>query len=279
MIRRMGPEDIPAAMRLKDAAGWNQTEQDWANILALEPEGCWVYEHEGQIAASTTVICYGRDLAWVGMVLVLPPFRGRGYARVLMQHAVRFLEQRQIAAVRLDATEMGRPLYAKLGFRDESVIERWSTPAAGVSALELPFTTESLENVASIAALDNKAFGADRAGVLERLRSCFPAECVQAPGGYAMQRPGSGAHFLGPCVAETPATAHGLIETLLARRAGQPVFWDLLPDNSDSVRLATELGFERKRRLVRMVLGEEERVAPSRGDVALQFATAGFEYG
>ncbi len=278
MIRCMRPEDIPAAMRLKEAAGWNQTEQDWSNILALEPQGCWVYEHEGQVAASTTVICYGHDLAWVGMVLVLPSFRGRGYARLLMEHALHFLEQRQITAIRLDATEMGRPLYAKLGFRDESVIERWSTPAASVSLLE-PFSVEPLTSVAPITALDTQAFGADRSGVLKRLRMCFPQECIQTPGGYAMQRPGSGAHFLGPCVAESPVIARGLIETLLAKRTGQPVFWDLLPENPESVRLATELGFERKRRLVRMVLGDEDHVVPSRGDVWLQFATAGFEYG
>lgn len=278
MIRRMDPEDMPAVMRLKQAAGWNQTEQDWANILALEPEGCWVYEHDGEVAASTTAICYGQDLAWIGMVLVLPSFRGRGYARMLMEHALQFLEQRQVVAVRLDATDMGRPLYAKLGFRDESIIERWSAPAAGV-APQTPVPVESLESVASIAALDRKAFGADRTGVLERLRACFPGECIHLPGGFAMQRPGSGAHFLGPCVAGSAATARGLIETLLARRVGQAVFWDLLPDNAESVRMAAELGFDRKRRLVRMVLGDEQRVGASRGDTALQFATAGFEYG
>ncbi|MBI3694939.1 MAG: GNAT family N-acetyltransferase, partial [Acidobacteria bacterium] len=47
MIRAMRLADIPAAMRLKEAAGWNQIEQDWANVLAMEPEGCWVEELDG----------------------------------------------------------------------------------------------------------------------------------------------------------------------------------------------------------------------------------------
>ena len=46
MIRQMRPEDIGDAMRLKQAAGWNQTEQDWVNVMALEPEGCWVWEQD-----------------------------------------------------------------------------------------------------------------------------------------------------------------------------------------------------------------------------------------
>ena len=39
MIRLLQLSDIPAAMRLKEAAGWNQTELDWTNLLATEPEG------------------------------------------------------------------------------------------------------------------------------------------------------------------------------------------------------------------------------------------------
>ena len=94
-----------------------------------------------------------------------------------------------------------------------------------------------------------------------------------------MARPGSESHFLGPCVADAPATARGLLETMLTRRLGQPVFWDLLPANPEAVRLAGELGFERRRRLVRMVLGDDKHAGATCGDAALQFATAGFEYG
>lgn len=279
MIRLMTTEDIPAAMLLKRAAGWNQTEQDWANILALEPEGCWVYEHEGQVAATTTVICYGRDLAWIGMVLVLPAVRGRGYARALMEHALQFIEQRQVRVTRLDATEMGRPLYAKLGFRDESGIERWTTSAARALRPEPAVPVESLQSVPAIAALDQRAFGADRTRALDRLLACFPGEGICLPEGYAMQRPGSGPYFLGPCVAHDAATARALMETLLARRTGEAVFWDLLPANAEAVRLAGELGFECKRRLIRMVFGEAGHAEATRGDESLQFATAGFEYG
>lgn len=279
MIRRMRPDDIPAAMLLKQTAGWNQTEQDWANVLALEPEGCWVYEADGKVAGSTTVVCYGQELAWIGMVLVLPDCRGRGYARALMEHALRFLEQRRVRVVRLDATDMGRPLYAKLGFRDECAIERWAAQAVVKPRPQEQAIAAALENVAEMAALDRGAFGADRSGVLERLLRCFPAECLSAQQGFVMARPGAGAHFLGPCVAEDAGIARGLIETMLGRHEGQPVFWDLLPENPAAVRMAAELGFESRRRLVRMVLGEEEHIAATRGDAALQFATAGFEYG
>lgn len=279
MIRRMRPADIPAAMLLKQTAGWNQTEQDWANVLALEPEGCWVYETDGIIAGSTTAICYGQELAWIGMVLVAPEFRGRGYARALMEHALQFLNDRRVQVVRLDATDMGRSLYAKLGFRDECAIERWSGSAVAIPGQQQALCTAPLRSMAELAALDRQAFGAGRGHVIERLAECFPAASLRARKGFAMARPGSGAHFLGPCVAQDVETARGLIETLLGGHTGQNVFWDLLPESGEAVRLARELGFECRRRLVRMVLGEAAHAEASRGDAALQFATAGFEYG
>ena len=88
MIRLITREDIPACMRLKEAAGWNQTAQDWENLLALEPQGCWVYKIDGVVAGSTTAVCYGRDMAWIGMVLVQPEYRGQGIARKLMRRAL-----------------------------------------------------------------------------------------------------------------------------------------------------------------------------------------------
>src|SRR5713226_2659997 len=140
MIRQMHTSDIPSAMRIKEAAGWNQTPEDWVNVLALEPQGCWVEEQGGEVVASTTAICYGQELAWIGMVLVRPDHRGRGLARGLMEHCLAWLAARHVRQVKLDATDMGRPLYQKLGFHAERAIERWSGPGRGRprSAAALP---------------------------------------------------------------------------------------------------------------------------------------------
>ena len=183
-------------------------------------------------------------------------------------------------AVRLDATDMGQPLYAKLGFRDECPVERWTTSKLGTVCASSQTGYSRLEDLGGFAGLDRQAFGADRSAVIARLLDCFPAERLQrAPDAFAMARPGAHAHFIGPCVAAKAAQARELIEVLLSRHAGEPLFWDLLPENADAVRLAVEFGFERRRRLVRMVLGDAEAEAATRSDPALQFATAGFEYG
>ncbi len=280
MIRLMTLDDLPAAMRLKQAAGWNQTEQDWINLLTLEPEGCWVYEAGGAVAGSTTAFCYGAQLAWIGMVLVLPEFRRRGIARALVEHALEFLRRRGVRLVKLDATAMGQPLYSALGFRDECPIERWGVEAAveteGAAAAE----PSRLRDAGEITSLDRRAFGADRLAVLRQLQRTFSETCFQLPGAFVMARPGSNAYFLGPCVAERPAEARRLIEAVRSQIGGAPLYWDLLPPNRAALELAARLGFAPKRQLVRMSLALSGSAAgPTLGDLGMQFATAGFEYG
>ena len=267
----MTKADIPAAMELKNAASWNQIEADWENVLTLEPEGCFVYEADGRPVGSATVVCFGRDLAWIGMVLVLPSHRRRGIARTLMEHCVAYCRERQIACVTLAATDMGRPLYAALGFEDEQPIERWGVTACAVAAPRPP----RLESVEAIAALDRAAFGADRTPMLELLLNRFPDQAFGDERGYAMGRPGWNAAFVGPVVAEDAATARLLISGLLAQRAGEPAFWDILPRHEAAANLARELGFQPLRKLMRMALP----LVPEAGHPGQVWATAGFEYG
>ena len=276
MIRVMTAQDTRAGMRLKEAAGWNQTTRDWANLLAIEPQGCWVYEVDGVVAGSTTAVLYGQELAWIGMVLVLPEYRGRGIGRQLMQHALRYLDERGVRCVKLDATDMGKPLYEQLGFVDEALIERWAGTFDAHDADESGPGPDRLVDIAAIAEPDRAAFGADRSRLLRWLLEVFPHDAVRLPGGYVMGRPGSNAHFLGPCVADHPTDARRLIAHVLARHAGSLLFWDLLPANEEAVALARSFGFEPRRKLWRMARTSAE--CPS-GNARQVFAAAGFEYG
>src|SRR2546422_4281388 len=116
--RLLWPSDIPSAMKLKDSAGWNQTEEDWRRIMELEPEGCFGIEQEGRLVATTTAICYGRELAWIGMVLTDAAFRGQGLASRLMRRAPEFLERVEVKCDKMGATRMGGRADRKFGLLD-----------------------------------------------------------------------------------------------------------------------------------------------------------------
>lgn len=266
-IRTLEARDIPAALELSTAAGWNQTAEDWLMLMQLEPEGCLALECEGRLAATTTIVCYGRQLAWIGMVLTHSDFQRRGFARRLVESALALAEARRIETVKLDATEQGCRLYESLGFRAEQGIQRWSGCFAAPAKIEARecFSWKAIEDI------DREAFGANRLPLLKMLARRTPPSCH--PDGIVFWRRGSRASYIGPCVARTPDAARALLESCLAGGESR-WFWDLLQSNLDAVSLATDAGFRLERNLVRMARG-----AQMRGKDEMIYAAAGFELG
>jgi GNAT superfamily N-acetyltransferase len=255
-------------MRLKDAAGWNQTDEDWARLLRLEPEGCFGIDVDGSLVSTATVISYGRELAWVGMVLTSPEHRGRGLARRLFAHCLEYADRNGVRWVKLDATDMGQGLYAQHGFDVECTIERWLRPpgpAVEPDGIEAGWSP----------ALDQ--FAADRSTLLQDLARIGSA--TVAGSGFAMGRPGSRATYFGPCVSQSSTTAAKLLDWFLARHPGEPVAWDVLPANNDAVTLARSRGFAPARHLIRMVRRGSGVDGPPPVNAPAIYATAGFEYG
>jgi hypothetical protein len=172
--------------------------------------------------------------------------------------------------VKLDATDSGAPLYARLGFEEECPIERWRREPGVVAGGEgiAPFEPDF--------SLDLACFGADRSRLLCSLAREEAASCR---GGFAMGRSGSNAAYFGPCTTRDPEAARALLAWLCGAHSNEPVFWDVLPDNAAAVGLAREFGFAPVRRLLRMARKGAAARAPFRWDPSGIYATAGFEYG
>lgn len=269
VLRKLRLGDIPAAMQLSTQAGWNQTEDDWRLLVELAQDGCFAMEVDGELASTATLFIYGTKLAWIGMVLTRAEFRGKGFARSLLTHALTIADSLGVESVKLDATEEGRPLYEKLGFRAEQIVQRWEQQGSeGKEERSLPASFLSQESLA----LDAKAFGADRSELLLYLAKTHRS--VTLGKSFLLSRPGRLNRYLGPCVAESSQIARTLIEGVVHRPASGGWFWDLLPENNGAVSLARDLGFAPKRHLVRMVRGTDQR-----GDEKSIYALAGFELG
>ncbi len=266
-VRLLRPTDLSVAVNLSTIAGWNQTEDDWRMLMDLAPQGCFGIDADGDLVATTTLLSYGKQLAWIGMVLTKPEYRGRGFARTLVTHAMESADSKGIRIVKLDATEQGQRLYESVGFEAEGLVERWSRP--GTSNLRVAGREFSSDQ---LLALDLAAFGADRSAMLEKLAK-HSYVCTRR-NAYLFARAGRVTAYLGPCVASDPASAQALITSTLQARSSVSWSWDLLPHNRNAVALASELGFTRQRVLTRMGRGE-----PLRGRDDMVYAIAGFELG
>jgi len=256
-MQAMTPADIPAGMRLKDAAGWNQTTEDWARFLEANPGGCFVAEWNGEVAGTVTTITYEHRFAWIGMVLVHPELRGRGIGTALLVKAIDYLDGTRIPCAKLDATPQGKLLYEKLGFQVEYDLERHilrSEPGRGAA----PGKAEDLE---AVLAMDRDIFGADRSTLLRSIASAAPefVATVRQGGslsGYALGRRGSHADHLGPWIARTEPAAREILENFLLRSRRNVVFVDVVKDNPWAPDLLIEKGFKFSRALTRMYRGK-----------------------
>ena len=274
-IRLLFEADIPSAMRLKEAAGWNQNEADWRRLLSLQPDGCFGAVRDGRLVGTTTTTIYG-ELAWIGMVLVDPQQRRQGIAAQLLQVALDYLNEK-VETIKLDATALGRPVYQKFGFVVESEVERWSG-SGGLTQRDAQIAIDR-ESVRELLALDRLAFGADRSELIEKLiaDACVAPVLIRAEdgalSGYALARSGTRKTYVGPVVRSEPQLVEKLLDQVLSELPGREIYLDVNRECVADTSLLSDRGFVKERDLIRMVKGPSQKTSP------LVVAIAGPEIG
>src|SRR3954451_17495357 len=125
MVRAMTAADIPAGLRLCRGSNWNQLEDDWR--FFLDHGGAALAIRRDDVVGSVAWLPFGREFAWLSMMLVDTAERRSGIGSQLMEAA---LEGLQDLHVRLDATPAGEPLYRRFGFTAQYELARTRITAA-----------------------------------------------------------------------------------------------------------------------------------------------------
>jgi GNAT superfamily N-acetyltransferase len=266
-IRAMTERDIPAGMRLKEIAGWNQTEADWQIFLDASSDGCFVAEVDSIVRGTATTIVYEGRFAWVSMVLVDPEHRGHGIGTTLLTKCIEYLDSIRVPCIKLDATPLGKPIYEKLGFTAEYELERWTLKRSSRDLSNRdssdpgePMPAPLLEHVLKA---DREAFGADRSAVLRSVNRDEPlfTDGVWNAGGmegYAFGRHGSFADHFGPWISKDEETGKRLLDRFLTQSSRETVVTDCSKANPFAKRLLEDRGFEFARPLTRMFRGTND---------------------
>jgi GNAT superfamily N-acetyltransferase len=290
----LGSTDIDDALALSDAAGWNQTADDWALFLGRGHALGWRSD-AGELVATGAALPYAGGQGWISMVLVTPAWRHQGLATGLLDDCVRHLQDEQITPV-LDATPAGAPVYRRLGFAPGFEFERWEAemPAAGDSSTVTATVTSTVTATATataedeaprpaglgdldlMAALDAAANRAGRRFLLEAFLSRDDSRAWMAPDdtGFVIVRAGRRATQIGPLVAADPTAALRLLRAALAGVQG-PVFLDVPLRWTALTTWLQRQGFRRQRPFTRMALGP----AASLDGSERLFVLAGPEFG
>lgn len=253
-IRVLREDDLAFVDELVQQAGWNQLRCDWLRVLRYEPNGCFTALSGERLIGTATTTTYGKDLGWIGMMLVHPDFRRRGIATALMRRSLSYLRDKDVHCIKLDASPEGQFVYEQLGFLAEWKFHRWERSADQPSQTVRP--NQAVRRVDQLVELDRIAFGADRSAFLHLLDEV--SFTISTEDGFGMIRFGRRASYLGPVTAATAESAEHIIRSLVGPITGR-VFWDIPGLNTEAEALAELLGFHPVRDLTRMTLGQMQQ--------------------
>jgi ribosomal protein S18 acetylase RimI-like enzyme len=263
-LKVLSESDITEGLSLSTEAGWNQTEEDWQLLFQLCYGFGIVTEKDG-LVGTAMAWKLSEQHAWINMVLVKVSFRGRGFARKLMETILEDIAGKGSRPL-LDATKMGEHLYAKLGFKPGVSVARYfrdqtASVAPANTAVQtkdgVTFRLMKPTDIEAVSAFDRQIFGADRSKLLANFYQRLPqaAWVAQTPSGeskgFVIGRDGRFATQLGPLMAENHDDAQMLLEHALSQISG-PVIIDAPEENTGWKSEIEALGFTPQRRFLRM---------------------------
>jgi GNAT superfamily N-acetyltransferase len=218
---------------------------------------------ERRVAATSVATRYGRT-GWIGHLFVRPELRGHGLGTRMTSLSVSHLQRAGCDSVLLASTELGRPIYERLGFKVETSYHELRGTALPKTVELAPYRPLMTSDRKALRVLDRQVSGDDRGQLLSRFEDfawgvsrdgSLAGAAVALPwgGAWAASLPGSGE-------AETAAMMR-LIRTVGS--VGPEVIVYPPDENRLALDLLRDSGFEELRIIPRMVLGRRSEWLPA----------------
>lgn len=249
-IRAMSRSELGMVLGWAAQEGWNPGLYDADSFHAADPESFFLAELDGEPVGSVSAVRYGADFGFLGLYIVRPEWRGRGYGMALWQTAMAHLAGRTVG---LDGVVERQDDYRKSGFAYSYRTVRYrcmglaSSPSSAQTAAVLDLRDRSF---AELERYDSALFPASRgvflAGWVRQPESI--ALGIEAQGelaGYAMLRRCRDCWKVGPLFADKPEYAESLLAALRGRvAAGEAILLDMPEPNAAAMALAAREGME-----------------------------------
>lgn len=132
-VRSMRPGELELVLEWARQEGWNPGLDDSLAFLEADPSGFFVGSIGEVPVGSISVVKYGESFAFLGLYIVHPDFRGKGYGKAIWETGVASAGDRTIG---LDGVAAQQDNYRKAGFEPA-----YSTIRYGGVATSLPVST------------------------------------------------------------------------------------------------------------------------------------------
>jgi len=235
--------------------------EDFAFNSSLEPEGCFVAFEDSDRVGIATCISFG-TLGWFGNLIVKGEYRRNGVGRLLVRHAVSYLQKKDVKTIGLYAYPKLESFYTSLGFkRDVNFSLLHTESLRTVMAENLPRVEK--QRINEIEEFDLKIFGGNRKKLLESTiiekgnLSLYFSEKNKVVG-YVATTVYETMAWVGPLICEAGNVdgAVALLKGVFAKLTGKSVYL-VLPKNEFAIKdMLFNAGFTEDFSVARMFLGE-----------------------
>ncbi|ANM11922.1 MULTISPECIES: GNAT family N-acetyltransferase [unclassified Rhizobium] len=257
-VRSMRPGELELVLEWARQEGWNPGLDDSLAFLEADPSGFFVGAIGEVPVGSISVVKYGESFAFLGLYIVHPDFRGKGYGKAIWETGISSAGHRTIG---LDGVAAQQDNYRKAGFEPAYSTIRYGGVATTlpVSALAAhPVMDSRLEGLQRF---DSAIFPQPRDGFLAAwctARKGRRSAVVRKSGkirGYGTIRRCYEGYKIGPLFANDADSAAALLAELIPEAKGAGLFIDVPAENHEAVALAEGLGLQPVFETTRMYRG------------------------
>ncbi|HKP65271.1 MAG TPA: GNAT family N-acetyltransferase [Casimicrobiaceae bacterium] len=216
IIRTMTRDDIDTAIEWAAREGWNPGLDDAECFHVADADGFLIGVLDDDPVATISVVRYGTTFGFLGLYIVKPECRGRGYGMQLWNAGLARLANRTVG---LDGVVAQQDNYRKSGFTLAYRNIRYESTSDSRAVVDPSIVPLSALPFDAVAAYDRLAFPAERA---DFLRCWIHQPRGNALGfmrdgkltGYGVIRPARDGFKIGPLFADDAAIAEALFDAL-----------------------------------------------------------------
>jgi GNAT superfamily N-acetyltransferase len=245
-VRPMRPGELELVLEWARQEGWNPGLDDSLPFHDADPSGFFVGAVGEVPVGSISVVKYGDDLAFLGLYMVHPEFRGKGYGRAIWDAGIASANGRSIG---LDGVVAQQENYRKAGFEEAYKTVRYGGVIGSLPPSTLTATpvTDKLDGLvrydASVFSAQRPAFVTSWCTDRKHRRTAVVRKSGKIRGYGTIRRCYDG-YKIGPLFAADADSAAALLSTLGQEAKGARVFIDIPSHNRDAVALAVGMGLE-----------------------------------
>lgn len=212
--RLMTEADLQTVLGWAADEGWNPGLDDAAAFMMADPEGFFIGEVSGVPAAAISVVNHSDRLAFLGLYLCRPEFRGQGHGYALWHHAMGHAGDRSVG---LDGVPDQQDNYRKSGF--ELADQTWRYEGRVDASPSDDVISATPEDAAWIAEMEAGASGYAKPGFMSAWLGPSPSRrtvVLSGRRGFATYRQCQDGFKIGPLVTPGADEAAVLIRHIAA---------------------------------------------------------------